>query len=154
MGTLCGARELYRVMPAFRKTERGNVEGHCEVRILGNTLSVKETLGHWPSWSEQIAAVGPEGMAVGKFKQAVSQRVTPWVLPAQTQPGVSGTSSTFIHRQEAETSRVATFAVTEAFLFTRKVNFSPNKPRKAARGRLLCLRRGLQKHSGSFLLIS
>lgn len=64
------ALELHGVVvPVLTKTEGGNAEDQCEVRILGNPLSVQDTLGCWPSISEQIATVGAEGMAVGKLKQ-------------------------------------------------------------------------------------
>lgn len=52
-----------------------------------------------------------------------------------------------VPRQESEASRVLS-ALTEVFLFTKcsQVSFSPNKPPRAARGQLFCLRRGFWKH--------
>lgn len=61
------APELHRVVSALKKTERGNVEDQCEVRIFRKPPECTEHLG--TSRSEQIESVGAEGMAVGKLKQ-------------------------------------------------------------------------------------
>lgn len=56
--------ELHGVVPVFKKTERGKVDNQCEVRILGNPLSVQDTSGHWLCGSEQITTVEPDRIAV------------------------------------------------------------------------------------------
>lgn len=62
------ALELQRVFLFLRKPSKETLRIGSEDAIVGNLLSVQDSLGHRPYRSEQTPVVGPEGTAVLKHR--------------------------------------------------------------------------------------
>lgn len=105
------ALELHGVVPVFKKTERGKVDNQCEVRILGNPLSVQDTSGHWLCGSEQITTVEPERMAVlCKGGEVKTGGVTVCDPMAAASPHTAGDQWDIQHMQTGEGSPLPSLA--------------------------------------------